>query len=230
MREGGFDAAFLAVGAHLAKRAYIPAGEAAQDARRGEPCCASMEGEAPPLLGRRVVVYGGGNTALDVARTAKRLGAERGDHRLSPHPREDAGARFRGRGGARGGRARSSGCRPSRTMRRRHADGREDGARRQGLSAADRRVRDARGRFAGAGARPGRRSVAARQRARPRRSKDGVVKVGPQHDDRHAGIFAGGDMVPVRAHRHGRRRPRQEGGAPHRRLAARRGLRARAQA
>ena len=29
MREGSFDAAFLAVGAHLAKRAYIPAGEAA---------------------------------------------------------------------------------------------------------------------------------------------------------------------------------------------------------
>jgi NADPH-dependent glutamate synthase beta subunit-like oxidoreductase len=35
----------------------------------------SMEGEERPLLGRRVVVYGGGNTALDVARTAKRLGA-----------------------------------------------------------------------------------------------------------------------------------------------------------
>jgi len=34
-----------------------------------------MEGEAPPQLGRRVVVYGGGNTAIDVARTAKRLGA-----------------------------------------------------------------------------------------------------------------------------------------------------------
>ena len=34
-----------------------------------------MEGEAKPLLGCRVVVYGGGNTALDVARTAKRLGA-----------------------------------------------------------------------------------------------------------------------------------------------------------
>jgi 2-oxoacid:acceptor oxidoreductase delta subunit (pyruvate/2-ketoisovalerate family) len=34
-----------------------------------------MEGEEKPLLGRRVVVYGGGNTALDVARTAKRLGA-----------------------------------------------------------------------------------------------------------------------------------------------------------
>ena len=36
----------------------------------------SMEREDRPLLGRRVVVYGGGNTALDVARTAKRLGAE----------------------------------------------------------------------------------------------------------------------------------------------------------
>jgi len=36
----------------------------------------SMEGEEPPRLGRRVVVYGGGNTAIDAARTAKRLGAE----------------------------------------------------------------------------------------------------------------------------------------------------------
>ncbi len=35
----------------------------------------SMEGEQPPLLGRRVVVYGGGDTAMDAARTAKRLGA-----------------------------------------------------------------------------------------------------------------------------------------------------------
>ena len=35
-----------------------------------------MEGEQPPQLGRRVAVYGGGNTAMDAARTAKRLGAE----------------------------------------------------------------------------------------------------------------------------------------------------------
>src|SRR3546814_21161858 len=35
----------------------------------------SMDGAEPPLLGRSVGVYGGGNTAIDVARTAKRLGA-----------------------------------------------------------------------------------------------------------------------------------------------------------
>jgi 2-oxoacid:acceptor oxidoreductase delta subunit (pyruvate/2-ketoisovalerate family) len=72
--EGRFDAVFLAVGAHIAKRAYLPAGSAAKmlDA---VSVLRSMEGEDKPLLGRRVVVYGGGNTALDVARTAKRLGA-----------------------------------------------------------------------------------------------------------------------------------------------------------
>ncbi|MGE4072286.1 MAG: NAD(P)-binding protein [Lysobacterales bacterium] len=75
MQAGRFDAAFLAVGAHIGKRAYIPAGTAARivDA---VSVLRSMEGEDKPMLGRRVVVYGGGNTAIDVARSAKRLGAE----------------------------------------------------------------------------------------------------------------------------------------------------------
>jgi 2-oxoacid:acceptor oxidoreductase delta subunit (pyruvate/2-ketoisovalerate family) len=74
MKAGGFDAAFLAVGAHIARRAYIPAAAAGRmlDA---VSVLHSMEGEEKPMLGRRVVVYGGGNTAIDVARTARRLGA-----------------------------------------------------------------------------------------------------------------------------------------------------------
>ena len=73
-QAGGFDAVFLAVGAHIAKRAYIPAGDSAK-VLDAVSVLRSMEGEDKPLLGRRVVVYGGGNTAIDVARTAKRLGA-----------------------------------------------------------------------------------------------------------------------------------------------------------
>jgi 2-oxoacid:acceptor oxidoreductase delta subunit (pyruvate/2-ketoisovalerate family) len=75
MKAGKFDAAFLAVGAHIGKRAMIPSGDAAKivDAIS---VLRSMEGEDKPLLGRRVVVYGGGNTAVDVARTVKRMGAE----------------------------------------------------------------------------------------------------------------------------------------------------------
>ena len=73
-QDGGFDAVFLAVGAHIAKRAYIPAGDSAK-VLDAVSVLRSMEGEEKPLLGRRVVIYGGGNTAIDVARTAKRLGA-----------------------------------------------------------------------------------------------------------------------------------------------------------
>ncbi|MCW9079035.1 MAG: NAD(P)-binding protein, partial [Gammaproteobacteria bacterium] len=75
MKSEGFDACFLGVGAQIGKRAYIPAG----DANRITDAVSvlhGMEGEDKPLLGRRVVIYGGGNTAVDVARTARRLGAE----------------------------------------------------------------------------------------------------------------------------------------------------------
>lgn len=93
MREGGYDAVFLGVGAHLARRTYIPAG----DASRVMDAVSLLKGMAhdeQPMLGRRVVVYGGGNTAMDVARTVRRMGAEplvvyrRTRDRAPAHPSE----------------------------------------------------------------------------------------------------------------------------------------------
>ncbi|MEK7245250.1 MAG: NAD(P)-binding protein, partial [Pseudomonadota bacterium] len=71
----GFAAVFVAVGAHLAKRIEIPA-HAAGRILDAVSVLRDMETGEPPRLGRRVIVYGGGNTAMDVARTAKRLGAD----------------------------------------------------------------------------------------------------------------------------------------------------------
>ncbi len=75
MQEGGFDAAFVAVGAHLSKKTDIPGRDAAKifDA---VSFLRDVEAGATPKLGRRVAIYGGGNTAMDAARVAMRLGVE----------------------------------------------------------------------------------------------------------------------------------------------------------
>ncbi len=73
---GGFDAVFLAIGAHLANRAYIPSADAGRILDAVGVLHDMETAEDKPMLGRKVVVYGGGNTAVDVARTAKRMGAE----------------------------------------------------------------------------------------------------------------------------------------------------------
>lgn len=71
---GHFDAVFTAVGAQLGRNVEVPAGSAATILHAVDLLRDTEAGEAP-LLGRRVVVYGGGNTAVDAARTARRLGA-----------------------------------------------------------------------------------------------------------------------------------------------------------
>ncbi len=75
-REGGFDAVFVAVGAHLSKRVEIPARDAGPIVDAVSFLRGVASGERP-VIGRRVAVYGGGNTAMDAARTARRLGRRR---------------------------------------------------------------------------------------------------------------------------------------------------------
>jgi formate dehydrogenase beta subunit len=72
--EGGFDAVFIAVGAHISKKIDIPTRDAGKILDAVSFLSSAKEGD-PPKIGRRVAIYGGGNTAMDAARTAKRLGA-----------------------------------------------------------------------------------------------------------------------------------------------------------
>ena len=74
-QAGRFDAVFLAIGAQVAKHIDIPACDASRMVSAVSLLRDTATGDAPKL-GRRVVVYGGGNTAMDAARTARRLGAE----------------------------------------------------------------------------------------------------------------------------------------------------------
>jgi NADPH-dependent glutamate synthase beta subunit-like oxidoreductase len=74
-QEGGFDAVFVAVGAHLSKRVDIPARDTGRIVDAVSFLRSVASGERP-AIGRRVAVYGGGNTAMDAARVARRLGAD----------------------------------------------------------------------------------------------------------------------------------------------------------
>ena len=75
MRDGSFDAAFVAIGAHLSTRVDIPNQDASRVVDAVEFLRGASSGTQAPLTGR-VAVYGGGNTAMDAARVARRLGAD----------------------------------------------------------------------------------------------------------------------------------------------------------
>jgi formate dehydrogenase beta subunit len=72
---GGFDAVFVAVGAHIGRSIDIPL-YSESDTRDAVTFLRGIGQGKPANIGKRVAVYGGGNTAMDAARTAKRLGAE----------------------------------------------------------------------------------------------------------------------------------------------------------
>ncbi|MBI5014665.1 MAG: FAD-dependent oxidoreductase [Deltaproteobacteria bacterium] len=99
--EHGFDAVLIAVGAHEGIKLPVPGNDLdgvlvntrfLRDVRLG----------TPPTLGRKVLVIGGGNVAMDCARTAVRLGSEVHVACLEPsdkmlcHPHEAAAAEAEG--------------------------------------------------------------------------------------------------------------------------------------
>lgn len=72
---GRFDAVFVAVGAHIGRSVEIPL-DSHSDTQDAVTFLRNIGLGKPPQIGKRVAIYGGGNTAMDAARTAKRLGAE----------------------------------------------------------------------------------------------------------------------------------------------------------
>ena len=75
LRDQGYDAFYLAVGAQKSATLGIP-GENLDGVWGGIDFLREVNAGARPALGKKVVVVGGGNVAMDVARTAVRLGAE----------------------------------------------------------------------------------------------------------------------------------------------------------
>jgi NADPH-dependent glutamate synthase beta subunit-like oxidoreductase len=73
--ERGYDAAFVASGAWRATRVGIP-GEETASVISGIAFLEAVNAGKPPSVGARVVVIGGGDTAIDAARAGRRLGAE----------------------------------------------------------------------------------------------------------------------------------------------------------
>jgi NADPH-dependent glutamate synthase beta subunit-like oxidoreductase len=71
----GHDALFLATGAHRSRSLRI-SGEDEPDVLSGLEFLKAVNAGLPVEIGERVLVIGGGNTAIDAARTALRLGAK----------------------------------------------------------------------------------------------------------------------------------------------------------
>jgi len=74
--DNDFDAIFVATGAHQSRKLNVP-GEGSVGVIHGVDFLRKIALGQPVDLANRVVIVGGGNTAIDAARTAVRLGAEK---------------------------------------------------------------------------------------------------------------------------------------------------------
>ena len=75
LREEGYKAFYLAIGAQNGSKLGIP-GEDLEGVYGGVEFLRDVNTGKKPEIGKKVVVIGGGNVAIDVARTAIRLGAD----------------------------------------------------------------------------------------------------------------------------------------------------------
>jgi heterodisulfide reductase subunit A-like polyferredoxin len=75
LKEAGYDAVLVAVGTHLGTKLRVPGEDLRGVMRSSDFLRAAKLGEELDVEGKRVVVVGGGNVALDAARTALRLKA-----------------------------------------------------------------------------------------------------------------------------------------------------------
>ncbi len=76
LKKLGFNAVYIAIGAHSSKKMGV-IGEDLPGVIGGADFLRSMSLNGHTSIGKSVAVIGGGNTAMDTVRTAKRLGAER---------------------------------------------------------------------------------------------------------------------------------------------------------
>ena len=171
-----------------------------------------------PIIGRRVAVYGGGNTAMDTARVARRLGAEetvivyRRTRSLMPAHADEASD------------AEREGIRINWLRTITEIDGPTVSVEVMELDSDG--VPQPTGRFEHLEADTVILAVGQDTDTRFLRGvpgiefqRDGTVSVNESLETGCTGVFARWRHGAERAHRHSRGRPRKTGGAPHRRLA-----------
>ena len=75
LRREGYDAILVATGAPVSTSLGVPGGDLEGVVSGLEFLEAAKRGQAAGLTGKRAVIVGGGNVAMDAARTARRIGA-----------------------------------------------------------------------------------------------------------------------------------------------------------